>query len=378
MDLKEYFDGFENEEVELLVRIFSSNNTLSSKGNGINLGNARFDKALLTNNTEFEDCKKYGYQWLEWIVKDDETNTNKNYKFNVGSIYHVKVKPSKVQDNAVSRTYYVLEANEYDAKDTLLDAKYVFERNYEDTEKELKVLIKQKLSAYSGGAGYRYPYVDFIGAIDINTDDLINNSGKLSWVEKETDTNHRFNLETLGIYRIKAKKSKNRDGDYLLTDVLGQDSDDRLIELKEKYLTPIKNNIANIDFILNKKNNFFEGEFKYLDSIIEINIYLSNENNEISNRQIKLVSDIISDIDKYNNIVKSYISNDLINLANDWSEDGEITKEEFYNILNKPYAINIYDNEVEFLFDDNDIFAGHIIKVDMDENGNCKNADIIG
>ena len=171
-EMKEFFDELENEEIELLVRISYCDNTLSPKGNGINLGTARFDKALLMNNTEFEDCQKYN-QVLNWLVKDDEINTSKDYKFKVGKVYRVKVKPAKIKEGAKYRDYYLLYAIEYDATGTLLDEKFSFENNYLDEVEELKVLIQHKLFGYSPLYDYRFLNTDFIGAIDKNNKLLI-------------------------------------------------------------------------------------------------------------------------------------------------------------------------------------------------------------
>ncbi len=373
-EMKEFFDELENEEIELLVRISYCDNTLSSKGNGINLGTARFDKALLMNNTEFEDCQKYN-QVLNWLVKDDEINTSKDYKFKVGKVYRVKVKPAKIKEGAKYRDYYLLYAIEYDATGTLLDEKFNFENNYLDEVEELKVLIQHKLFGYSPLYDYRFLNTDFIGAIDKNNN-FINHKGVLSWYEKNTDISHKFNLEDLEIYRIKVKKNKSLDNYYWLMEVLEKDSDDRLLKLKEEYLKPVKKNIDNITFTLNKDLMYYKGIFNYKDRII-MYIFLRNDK-EISEKQLKLLHKITSNMDKYNHLVKGYIIDSLTELANNVWLDDKITKEQFYNILSEPISISIYDDEIEFEFDDHDIFLGHTISVIIDENDNCYNVDIVG
>ena len=79
------------------------------------------------------------------------------------------------------------------------------------------------------------------------------------------------------------------------------------------------------------------------------------------------------------NDIKEYVSNELLELANDWLEgEGEIPKEEFLQRIGISDITIESDGVIRFMFESDGIFTDHGIEVEINKNGDFVNADIVG
>ncbi|QED46920.1 DUF2262 domain-containing protein [Cytobacillus dafuensis] len=88
--------------------------------------------------------------------------------------------------------------------------------------------------------------------------------------------------------------------------------------------------------------------------------------------------------DEWNQKIRKYASEELVELANDWLQDNdeaeidEITKEMFMNFMELS-SISVYpDGDFEMFFFDGDMFWGHSIIVNGNINGDLASAEIAG
>ena len=125
-------------------------------------------------------------------------------------------------------------------------------------------------------------------------------------------------------------------------------------------------------FTYNKKLNAYK-LFKE-----EIEYYFSAENKT----ELKKVKDIFSNIELTHFIekAKDYTTKKLLKLKNDlWLEEDEkeVTKKEFKARM-KFTSLYVFSESANFYFDDGDLFWGHTIEVNVNQNLEFTDANIVG
>ncbi|MBS4192440.1 DUF2262 domain-containing protein [Bacillus sp. FJAT-49705] len=93
---------------------------------------------------------------------------------------------------------------------------------------------------------------------------------------------------------------------------------------------------------------------------------------------------LFKDQDEWNQKIRKYASEELVELANEWLQDNdeaeidEITKEMFMNFMELS-SISVYpDGDFEMFFFDGDMFWGHSIIVNGNINGDFTSVEIAG
>ena len=110
----------------------------------------------------------------------------------------------------------------------------------------------------------------------------------------------------------------------------------------------------------------------------EIEYYFSADNKE----EQKKVKNIFSNIELTHFIekAKDYTVNKLLKLKNDlWLEEDEkeVTKKEFKARM-KFISLYVFSESANFYFDDGDLFWGHTIEVNVNQNLEFTDANIVG
>lgn len=109
-------------------------------------------------------------------------------------------------------------------------------------------------------------------------------------------------------------------------------------------------------------------------------VYLDVEEGETkADVQLNKLNQIFRNLANWDKNIKEYISEELLELANEWREDDmEITKEQFIHRIGWP-SIHIYeDGTVEVRFDSDEMFTDHEIVLTINEHGEMKGATIEG
>lgn len=370
-NIAEYLKQFKSEQLELIVRITWC--TKKGQENGC-IGQAGFDMALNVKTGQLFGINGVANNWLMCLPSENKYG----YKFRKGKLYRILVreKISKKDDKYIA--YHLDDVLEKNIKEPLLDPICNFESEFEEQTKDMIILIEKKINSWTAVSGYRTRKCTFICSIDMNTNELSLKTGTAFWIERDTPFIHKFNFKEMQAYHIKARKNKKTNNYYMVCDVLKKVTDNRLERLKEEYKKPIIINNPLGKFELNRNYNYFKGEIDYLGELC--NVYLNVDAGEsTADFQLNRLNEIYRELEKWDSDVKEYVSNELLELANEWLDDeSEVTKEEFIQRIGIPDITIEPDGAVHFMFDSDGIFNDHCIEIVIDESGNFISADIIG
>lgn len=374
--IKEYKKQFKTEESELIVWISWSwqNRSLRDKYYEIN---ANFDKALNVKTGEL-----LGMGVVHHITGPGGRLLNKyGYKLKEGHTYRILAREGTPKgDSRFKKSYYLEKILEKDVNVPGFDALNIFEDKFEEAVTDLTVLVKQKIARWVCEGNYRRPMATFIASIDHKTNEINTSWGKLAWMEKDRKSKIKFNFEDMGTYHVKVRRNKEDQDSYLLLDVVKKVKDNRLESIKENYLKPVIITSELGQFRLDRNKNRFEAQIDYLGESCSVSLEV-REGETTAERQLDKLYEIFNDLENWNNCIKEFAAKELLKTANDWSADGagEITKEQFVQRIGTPLAIEVgRSGNIVVPFYDDDMFAGHIIEVDIDENGKLEDANLAG
>ena len=211
--------------------------------------------------------------------------------------------------------------------------------------------------------------------------------GLTAWMEEDSPDIHKgeFVLSTVGdeqlleilrrraprdfILKFKGRVSEN--GQRLLLLDLPEPAFDpdlkAILEEQKKPVTFWEEGLGT--FTLNRQVDWFETELDWLGTEISLTIDMEEEREEAL-RNAKTLLASAADWDKR---VRAYAADELVSLANDWSqdmdEDGEtptITREQFMERMELESIEIGGDGSFTFWFGDGDLFYGHSIRVSGD------------
>ena len=204
--------------------------------------------------------------------------------------------------------------------------------------------------------------------------------GLTAWMEEDSSDIHRgeFVLSTVGDeqllevlrrrtrpdFIIKFRGRVSEDGQRLLLLDLpepGFDPDLKaILEEQKKPVTFWEEGLGT--FTLDRRVDWFETEVDWLGGQISLVFDAGEDRAEVLQRAKTLLSGA-ADWDKR---IRAYAADDLLASANDWAEDGEITREQFIQRMELESIEIRADGSFEFWFADGDMFYGHSIHVSGD------------
>ena len=215
--------------------------------------------------------------------------------------------------------------------------------------------------------------------------------GLTAWMEEDSDEIHRgeFLLSTLGDeqlldylrehipkdFIIKCRARVSEDGKrLLLLDIPQPAFESRLKAILEEQKKPVtfwEDGLGT--FTLNRTVNWFETDIDWLGAAVS----LSFDWDENRADCVQNAKTLLADAEGWDKRVREYAADELLSLANDWSQDMdgdgeavEITREQFMERMELGSIQISEDGSFEFWFDDGWMFAGHSIHVCGDlENG---------
>ena len=208
--------------------------------------------------------------------------------------------------------------------------------------------------------------------------------GLTAWMEEDSPDIHRgeFVLSTiaddrlLGVLQrrapqdfiIKFKGRVSEDGKRLLLLDLpepGFDPDLKaILEEQKKPVTFWEEGLGT--FTLDRRVDWFETEVDWLGGQISLVFDAGEDRAEV----LQKAKTLLSGAADWDERIRAYAADDLLASANDWAEDGEITREQFIQRMELESIEIRADGSFEFWFADGDMFYGHSIHVSGDmENG---------
>lgn len=158
-------------------------------------------------------------------------------------------------------------------------------------------------------------------------------------------------------------------------------NNEKLDKIKQELLklVTIKNSLG--EFNLNRDYSEFKGEINWLSEKCNVHLNTDTQMGITANSSIEILNRIVIDIETLDKKIRKFASEKLKCLANEWNENStiEITNEEFMRrLVLKDIFINSEEDEINFWFEDDDMFCGHMVVVCMISNFNFVDATIEG
>lgn len=280
-----------------------------------------------------------------------------------------------------------------------MQVKENFEKEFVEEEQELIVLLKENcMGAAVYDDSWLRPSVSFTASVNCKTGELAKVEGVLQWLIKDDDKrkNWGYDFEQYGIYRVLVRKctalelneyqSEKYNNRYMLVKLLEENvHNDELKSLQGYYLIPvtIENELGL--FTLNRQYSWFECNIDWNGAKLSVSVNTDVDNDETADKAMRTLLKCAKDKLNFDNKNREYAAQELLELANDWladddSEDkpDEITKEMFKDKMKMSEMTVNSDGSITLYYNDGDMFWGHAIEIDIDEDGVYESADIVG
>lgn len=288
---------------------------------------------------------------------------------------------------------YTLFGNRYSnitrAEGTTPDPAEKYLRDFETTEEEMTVLLKDFSKVCRADGDFRFPSISFIAYIDNETGEAIQEKGMLCWVIPHFSGDFIHEFEDYGICRVLVRKCrpdavnyaghpyKNR---YHIVKIVEKDvAEPQLEAIRSEYLKPVVIEDESGTFYLNRKYNYFEGRINWLSSSQKICLY-KDQNSDTAEKALRTLRLFLADVEKWDRTLRNYAARQLTELANDWRQEDapEITQQEFAKRIGTPKIRIDEKGCFEAEYTDDDMFYGHWVMIYGNENGELEEATIEG
>lgn len=270
-----------------------------------------------------------------------------------------------------------------------LDPAAEFLQEFETSEEELTVLLKD----FSKGGGVRgdyiFPVAAFMAYIDNESGEIIQEEGTLHWVIPRSTNDYIHDFKDYGIYRVLVRKCKPDVTNFLgkpyknryhIVKIIRKNLKEPQLEaIRDEYLKTVSIEDKAGTFCLDRKYDWFEGKIDWLGSSRRV-LLDKDENSDTAEKALQTLHCFLEDVEKWDKVLRTFAAAQLTELANDWQdgETPEITEEEFAERIGAPdFRIN-NDGGFEAEYDDDDMFYGHWIVVYGSADGGLKEANIEG
>ena len=268
-----------------------------------------------------------------------------------------------------------------------------FEKDFETEEYEMLILVQSSCKGAANIKDMLKPFVDFFASIDLRTGQFSHEKGRLEWLIKN-DNNRQgwgYDFEQLGIYRITVRKCIPQDqtpymnNRYMLINMLEENASNKKLEaLKAYYAKPVSIENELGSFALDREFSWFEGIVNW--NGVEANVYLETdeEDGDTAKQAMKVLKRVVDNIVENDARYREYAAEELTELANDWMEASdeidteEITKEIFMKRMEMSEIMVSSNGSLSLFYNDDDMFWGHVIEIDVDSSGEIINAHIAG
>lgn len=263
-----------------------------------------------------------------------------------------------------------------------------FYNNFDEETKEI-LIIRNNHGAGAGKVGgqdFWSVSVDFLAYIDLETNELTEKTGQLTWVLTDEEmklhsSEYPYFLEKETIYKVLVRKNKYHNS-FLIVEVLEKHiQNEKLNSVLEEYKKPviIVDEVFG-ELTLDKRFSCLEGEMLWTDSSAEISIDVDIDDKASWDTIINQVKEFCKDTVEVDKKLRVFAASALTELANDWLEDENavITEEEFAERITLGSITISDDGSYSFYFDDDDIFYGHCVTVYGDLENGLERAEMEG
>lgn len=271
-----------------------------------------------------------------------------------------------------------------------------FESGFVTEETEITVLLKDSSNGAAVLGDWLRPSVNFLASIDNDTGEMIKEEGRLEWmIKKDPDRKGwGYDFEQYGIYKLLVRKciprklesfeSATLNNCYMIVKVLEENvQNDKLLEYKEYLSKPVEIDTPYGKFVLDRSMSWFEGEIEVGGSEFTAFLETDEDNGETAELALKVFLKTAENFEDFDRKNKEFAADNLLDLAHEWQESDEgenepLTREQFIEAIGvSEWTVTPYGNMTLYYYD-GDIFWGHAIEINIDEDGNIEDADIAG
>ena len=271
-----------------------------------------------------------------------------------------------------------------------------FESGFVTEETEITVLLKDSSNGAAVLGDWLRPSVNFLASIDNDTGELIKEEGRLEWmIKKDPDRKGwGYDFEQYGIYKLLVRKciprklesfeSATLNNCYMIVKVLEENvQNDKLLEYKEYLSKPVEIDTPYGKFVLDRSMSWFEGEIELNGLDFTAFLETDEDNGETAELALKVFLKTAENFEDFDRKNKEFAADNLLDLAHEWQESDEgenepLTREQFIEAIGvSEWTVTPYGNMTLYYYD-GDIFWGHAIEINIDEDGTIEDADIAG
>ena len=230
---------------------------------------------------------------------------------------------------------------------------------------------------YGSRVGAQSPWTAttyYLGCIDTVTGERTEGKKLFTWVLTDEESNsksYKTLFEEGAIYRLRGFPSKKSSGFYPAA-VLGKVRKHPFFDLLWKeYITPVfMHSEVFGDMKLNKEYGYYSSEFDWMGTKIDVSFNTDEEEDE---KCLANLEQFCREAERRDREVRRYAAEELTYLANDWRDDDhldhEITEEEFAERIKISSVEMSADGDYDVWFEDDDMFAGHSVRISGDALG---------
>lgn len=271
-----------------------------------------------------------------------------------------------------------------------------FESGFVTEETEITVLLKDSSNGAAVLGDWLRPSVNFLASIDNDTGEMIKEEGRLEWmIKKDPDRKGwGYDFEQYGIYRLLVRKciprklesfeSATLNNCYMIVKVLEENvQNDKLLEYKEYLSKPVEIDTPYGKFVLDRSMSWFEGEIELNGLDFTAFLETDEDNGETAELALKVFLKTAENFEDFDRKNKEFAADNLLDLAHEWQESDEgenepLTREQFIEAIGvSEWTVTPYGNMTLYYYD-GDIFWGHAIEINIEEDGTIEDADIAG
>lgn len=213
-------------------------------------------------------------------------------------------------------------------------------------------------------------YIDEVGRLHAGAKKLV---WTISQQELDQGAHHLF--EPLTAYHIEVVEQSDHLEFVRLLDTAVLD--ERLQKILIAYQKPVVYDDAHAGRLtLNKAFNWYEGQVSWAGKAI--NLFVHSQDGQLSSKTSENLHQLLESADVWDQEARYQASLALLDLAEHWAQEGDepLSQTSFANRLSAYSLIIEVDGSWTLECDDDDVFAGHHVQIDFDQNFHFLEASI--
>ncbi len=233
--------------------------------------------------------------------------------------------------------------------------------------------------------------------IDLRNNELIKEDCAINWLIKDKIfARNKYKFEKYGIYKLLVRKAKPVENDiysstwkynrYMVVKIIDKKAKNKELEELAEYLKiPVIIKTNHIELTLDRDYNVFQGYAEIDNENCDITVETDETDREKATKALERLKKNEDNLKELDNKLRNFAADDMLENAIDWQserdkeeQEEELTREKFIEKMSLCGFEFLQDGCIIAYYDDGDMFWGHKIVVEMDEDNNCNEAYIAG